>query len=127
MKNGKTLTSLITATLMGVSGCRESEPQSGYQLISGYPISVGVGEYEGYDGSFSAELDVDGKKILAYRSGKYMNQKFAEAAVLIQSEISDGDNEKVELLGYYATSTTFIIKSIKANGHQVNFYNLFQF
>lgn len=108
------LTSIALAGTIALSGCSNKDNQT----LNGLPISVGESFARKY-GTLATVIDINGKKVLGY-SRYSTTLKNAEAVALIQSEISDNDNEPVELTGKYVDDR-FEIKSIKANGYQVDF------
>ena len=113
----------IGALVLALSGCvnnQSGNQQSNnqYQTIRGAPISVAE-SYARMEGSLATVLDVEGKHVLAYTSNGNTRSN-AEATALIQSEISDGDEEPIELMGNY-DGNRFVIKRVNANGYQVNF------
>jgi len=125
MQVRKTLTSivLVGALALGGIGCSDNgqsnqQVNNQYQTIIGVPISVAE-SYARLKGSLATVLDVEGKYVLAYTS-KGNTRTNAEATALIQSEISDGDEEPIELMGRY-DGNRFIIKRVNANGYQVDF------
>ncbi len=117
--------------LLSLVGCGETikTPPNYYVMItkateiSGYPLSTGE-SYAKRDGSIATVLRLDdGTTVLAYKNviSNYGTKEIAQAQAIIESEINDGDNEKIELTGQYEDLTTFQIKSIRANGHEVIF------
>lgn len=126
MRFRKSLTSILLAAVGGLTGCTEQNEQNDMykpRTISGLPISV-AGYYARYSGAIAIVIEIEGKKILAYNETGRDTLQYAKANALIQSEISDGDNEKIELSGNYINNSEFLMKSVKANGHRVNFLEL---
>jgi hypothetical protein len=126
----KALTSIALGGALALGGCSgktENNSSIPYQTIKGIPISVGE-SCVNLSGNLATVIDIDGKKLLGYTNYRYSNIKNffsylkdnTEATVLIQSEISDGDNEPIELIGTYV-GNKFKIKTVKANGYQVDF------
>ncbi|HLC56084.1 MAG TPA: hypothetical protein VJJ23_02500 [Candidatus Nanoarchaeia archaeon] len=129
---GKALTLATALTTLPLVGCEQrtsviptDKPDfkvtSIYATISGIPLSVEQNP-RGYGtiGRIATILDINGNKIFAYNSGTGSN-KYLDATVIIQSEMNDGDNEKIELTGQYESPTTFKMKSVRANGLEVIF------
>lgn len=106
----------IGALVLSLIGCSNSDASQGiYQPLSGKPISVAENDL-----TLSTVIEVDSKKILAIGySG--ITGRVSEGVALIQSEISDGDNEQILLIGKYNNEGRFEIDSLKANGYQVDF------
>jgi len=125
----KTLCVLVAAATIGLVGCDQksaNEIQRDLEIkkeitISGKPISVAYTpstktEY----GTFAAVFEIDGKFLLAYRRETDRIIPYAEAAAVVQSEMNDGDNEPVNLIGHYQ-GNRFELSSIEANGYKIDF------
>ncbi|HLC56086.1 MAG TPA: hypothetical protein VJJ23_02510 [Candidatus Nanoarchaeia archaeon] len=114
--------------LLGLIGCGETiKTPPNYVMIpeateiSGYPLSTGESYAKSW-GSIATVLKLDDNTVLAYvDENNGIPFKVAQAQAIIESEINDGDNEKVELTGEYESPTTFKIKSVRANGLEVKF------
>ena len=86
--------------------------------LEGTPLNAKVavaGTFTGMAGDMSTVMRDDGKNIVAklYKEGDV--SYVVDAAALIQSEIDDGDNEKVMLEGHDNNDKFFVIKSVEAN------------
>ncbi|MBS3172004.1 hypothetical protein J4438_00265 [Candidatus Woesearchaeota archaeon] len=119
----KTLTGIVLVGTLALSGCednqKDNQPNNNpYQIIRGAPISVAE-NYDEWGSTLATVLDINGKHVLAYTSNGRTRSN-AEATALIQSEISDGDEELIELMGNYYENR-FVIKRVNANGYQVDF------
>ena len=132
MKN--TIKSLGLAGLVAMVGCsksglRNNDPEINIEqkdLTSILGTPLGIGESYSKDvGSFSVVIDIDGKKVIAYNkdsnfvTGK--TRKYAMAQALVQSEINDGDADKIELIGKYESDGSFYINSLRANNNRIDF------
>ena len=119
----------VLVLVMSMSGCIETEEKSIEEkypsVIIGKALSVAEGSGNS-SGVMAAVLEADSKYILA-RTEYQRHYKLAKAMALIQSEISDGDDEMVELRGHYSGQYEekgkgiFIIHYAKANGLEVEF------
>lgn len=109
--------------LIGCSAKPQNNNPPQYQTLSGKPISVAE-SYSHYYGSLSTVIEVEGTKVLAtvYSAGNEPNnlKNISEGVALIQSEISDGDNDLITLKGYFSEGR-FNVKSLNANGYQIDF------
>lgn len=124
----KSICALVVAVALGMAGCGNNaadkpkyQPISGqpvYETISGQPISLDHSDY-----GIAAVIDCNAKKILAYNGDSRTDNelKYVKAAALIESEISDGDKEAIELSGYYDDKGEFYFSRVKANGYQIDF------
>ncbi len=119
MRKQDLLASLLIAGSALLTGCQEEKP---LETIVGKPLSV-TGQKAGwYPGEIALVLEVEGKNVLAYHDG---TADYLSAAAIVQSEIDDGDNETVELVGRYENyenANRFRIKSLKANGIYLKFW-----
>jgi len=70
-------------------------------------------------GILACVVEREEKKILA-SAGNSFNLQRAKAAALLQSEINDGDNDLVTLVGNYE-GNVFKIKSVEADGYKIEF------
>jgi hypothetical protein len=102
----------IGALVLALGGCGIDADE--HQLISGQPVSV-----SGNGRVLSIALNVEGKPFLGYQfvNSDIINYVIAEA--LIESEISDQDEERIELYGRY-NEDVFEIEKIYANGYQID-------
>ena len=101
----------------GAVGCDNSSrvQPAEYETIRGRPLSVASASKE-YGADLTTIIDYVGKKIIDNLSSSHSN--IAKAQALIQSEINDGDDEDIEIMGRYNKfSEEFYISSLKANGH----------
>lgn len=109
---------------IGIPGCfTEEKPIQQYTTIKGKPLSVviAVTGGNGY-GILACIVEREEKKILAYASN-YHNFTIVptiQAGALLQSEINDGDDDLVTLVGEYEENM-FKIKSVEANGYKIKF------
>ena len=117
----KTLCALVAGTILGCSGGVSKGNEPKYETITGLPISVGEFYDHGYGSIATVIVGGEGKIILAEYVGGLNTKTAARAQALIQSEIADGDNEPIELRGFYETDGTFKMQSLKANGYNVEF------
>ena len=132
IKNNLGLWALVTALSLGLSGCKEEEKEKRYQRLSGRPLSA-VLEYKDHSGALVIVLErfEDSKKVLAYSEAPHegLLLPYTKAVALVQSEIVDGDNDVIDLVGEYegyvegegGISRKFKIKSVKANGYTTDF------
>lgn len=120
----RSICALVAAVAIGVAGCsNNTSTKPEYQIISGQPISVEQ-NYAHSAGTIATVIKGNDKPILAYRTINSIllrTEEYAKAAVLIQSEISDGDKENIELSGHYNDRGEFVMSRVKANGYQVDF------
>jgi len=86
--------------------------------IYGTPVSVAE-SYGQYGGTLAIVLKIDGKLVLAYATNGH-TVTYAKAAALVLAEISDENNEPVELTGRYINDE-FVMKSIKVRGYKIKF------
>ena len=117
-----TLAGIVLATSLAISGCSDSinnnskiKPIS----ISGKPISVQQSTSHSTD-HMATVLEVDGKYVLASTGNVYDSNNCVESATLIQSEIDDGDDEKISLKGNYIDKK-FYLNEVTANGYTIKF------
>lgn len=104
---------------IGITGCFDEEKPIQYTTVKGKPLAVSVVEgHYGY-GTIACVVEADNKKILA-SAGNYLSYLRARAAALIQSEINDGDNDLVTLIGE-SRGDLLYLKSIEANGYKIEF------
>lgn len=119
-----TLCALVGAAILGCyDGLHtvDAKVASENNVISGKPISIAY-DNGGYvtPGAFALVLEADGKYILASAGDPNSERNRVEAAALIESEINDKDEEKIQVQGTYQ-GARFEIKSITANGYQIDF------
>lgn len=117
----KTLCALVAGTILGCSGGASKGNEPKYETITGLPISVGEFYDHGYGSIATVIVGAEGKIILAEYGGRLNTKTAARAQALIQSEINDGDNDEIELYGYYQADGTFKMQSLEANGYKVEF------
>ena len=110
----------LIAILNGCNGDTNTSRTPRTLTLRGKPLSVSMA-YGRYWGSLATVLEVDGKEVLASVGSRSGPGELVRAAALIQSEISDGDNEKVELIGKYYREDKFSIYMVRANGHTIDF------
>ena len=117
----------IGALALALSGCENNQSDNQqsnnpYQTIRGIPISV-ANTSRNFSTDLVTVLDVDGRHVLAYAYASGGTIEYTMAVALIQSEISDGDEEPMELSGRYDgyNGNRFLIDKVNANGHQVKF------
>jgi hypothetical protein len=130
---GKTLCAIVASAALLV-GCghysdtlksaypeqiNQQDKVAAQNTLRGKPISVAY-DFGGYGNSaeIATVIDVSGQQVLAY--GRLSDKNSIEAAALIQSEMNDGDNEPIELVGKYE-GARFVIESLKANNYQIDF------
>lgn len=98
----------------------ETQQTQQFRKIEGLPLSAVLkSSYNGGDWVYAVVRDANGKNILAYAGGGGSGR----AAALIQSEISDGDKETIEIIGKpdYPDPNEFAIYRLKANGLTIDF------
>ena len=98
---------------------QETYPQ-GVVEVFGKPLSAA--ESPGYKrGSLALVLDIGGKKTLAIHDYwlEDKGMQYAEAVALVQSEINDGDDKNIKLVGSYDSNGKFLVKKLQANGYEV--------
>ena len=92
-------------------------------VIIGKPLSVAPDAGESFD-YIAVVLEVDAEDVLAITDVEH-DKELTAAIAIIQSEISDGDEEPIELRGYYSDygddKGRLIIQYVKANGLEVKF------
>ncbi len=122
MKLVKDLTSLLFVGFLGLSGCvednKEQVSKRNYIAVSGKPLSV-VGYAHENHSYLSVVVNFEGKNILGKAYPIWSEEAF-DALAIIQSEINDGDNDKIELRGNYS-GNSFNITSFSANGYDFYF------
>ncbi len=104
---------------IGITGCFNEEKPIQYITVKGKPLSVVIAESNHGYGVLACVIEAEEKKILAY-AHNYHNVLRAKAGALIQSEINDGDNDLVTLVGNYEDNI-LNIKSVEANGYKIEF------
>ncbi len=103
----------------GVYMCNKEEIPPTQKVISGIPLSVFADSYR-HGGSISAIVSVDRKPVIVH-TGKYPVEGYnSDVVALIQSEISDGDQEEIKLTGHFEQDR-FQFQSIQANGYTIHF------
>lgn len=128
----------LLSSIIVLSGCSEEniagkgdrnmtrelpEPRARAKNITifGRPISVSYNAGEG--AKIAVVLEANERKVLAHRYSVFTSSDDClDASALVQSEILDGDDEEIELTGRYDEQGRFIIESIKANGHKIDFF-----
>ena len=118
------LLAVVTASGYDSSVYADNNADNKEMEISGLPLSVKTavaGTSTGMAGYMSTVVRVDGDNIIAklYKEGDV--SYVVDAAALIQSEIDDGDKEKIRLEGYYNADQMFVIKSLEANNVKMYF------
>jgi len=105
---------------MALAGCGGDDvtDSSDRQTITGIPLSVVSDSYASLGGTLATVIDIEDKKVLGY-SNSGSTRALTLAVALIQSEISDGDNEQISLTGHYVEDR-FAIESVRANGYTVD-------
>lgn len=129
MRFRKTLATLLASTSLAFSGCDNSSTNSqpAYETISRKPLGVAVYSGQSY-ADISVVVENENKPMLCLAESGINTtnaRKFSGTEALIQSRINDG-NKQIELTGKYEESKkyggrVFIIKSVKANGYQIDF------
>lgn len=115
----QTICGIVAAAALACSGQPNQEPK--YETITGTPLSVA--QFSGRLGGYvSTVIQTEGKTILT-QSDYCLGVVCSNAEALIQSEITDGDDEPIELTGQYQADGTFKFSKVKANGMTIN--NLF--
>ena len=116
----------IGSLALALGGCGTDssyDDSAQYQTIRGLPISVAGGEYGGIY-TLAIVLDVEGRHVLARKYGvSHVTKSLlrnVSGVALVQSEISDGDEEPIELRGRY-DGDIFEIKGISANDYNIDF------
>jgi len=90
-------------------------------MIKGVPVGVGISR-----ACMAVVLDTkEHKKILGYTCTTEWD-KFAKAMALIQSEISDGDTELIELTGKYV-GDDFYYEDVKINDYKIKFRTIMNY
>lgn len=126
MEMKKTLAGLLVAgtTLVAgsalLSGCQEEKRD--YEAIWGKPLSAVTanGHFDMILEVHGTNTEVDGKDVLAYVTFGYAPD-CVKAATIVQSEIDDGDNDLMQIQGYYTGFKEFRIRYLAANGLSVEF------
>jgi len=128
----KTLQKIVggLAMIVMLSGCcsenSENIQNTKYETIKGQPLAVNSQIAYGHLRRFAAVINVNGKPVFAgadvhpTESTDLFGSRSIDAATLVESEINDGDNGKIELQGHY-NGNIFEVQSVKANGYTVNF------
>ncbi len=116
----QTLCSLVAAISLSCSDA-PPEQKATYQEINGLPLSVT--EVHSSQGGLYLVLDYGVGKVLAFASSQdsYPARVQAKALALLQSEITDTDQEKVQLLGHYQKDGLFQVAEMKVQGYEVSF------
>ncbi len=119
MKLIRDLTSFLFLGTLGLSGCVENNvSKEKYAVVSGKPLSVAGYAHENHS-YLSVVIDVEGKNLLGKAYPVWSGEAF-DAVAIIQSEINDGDDDKIELRGSYS-GDNFHITSFSANGYDFYF------
>ena len=123
----KTLCGLLTIAAIGAGCCNNTGSREHLNKIpeditlSGKPISVNYTPNSyGYNSAFVGVFEIDGKSLLTYNSLSRGIQA-QKAAVIVESERNDGDDELVKLTGHY-NGNEFELSSVEANGYKVDFW-----
>ena len=100
-------------------GCGQKTKEE-YQMIKGVPVSVGISR-----ACVAVVLETkEHKKMLGYTCTTEWD-KLAKAMALIQSEISDGDTEPIELTGRYV-GKDFYCNALKFDDYKIEFLHSFK-
>ena len=117
----------LLACLTSCNNQDKSSSSLNYESLSGKPLSLitarseDVGKYS--QPVFSLVIEIDGRKVLT--TARNSPSFVAEASALIKSEISDGDDDSITLIGNYITygeNRIFEIRKINVEGHTVDLY-----
>lgn len=124
------ISAIIATFLLAVvlSGCDESISVPEVKIVSleGNPLSAKA--VSGYSSTtyraLSIVIEVEGNILLCYSWDDASALAYASAAALVESEILDGDEEIVEVTGYYKDafgSKILYLQRVRANGYTIDF------
>ena len=111
---------MILGALAGCNGKNDSANKPLEETVKGEPISVQVSGGVHLDNALSVVIKTEkGKYLLCYSSCHCNVSDFTNAAVLIESEMKDGDNQPIEIIGY-KQGNMLKMNSIFVNGYKIN-------
>lgn len=91
--------------------------------IEGKPLSV-ASEYGNHDSWLSVIVSEKDKKLMAFGVYRIASDRILKAETAIQSEINDGDDERIKLRGVMGADGILKLDSIEANGYNITLINL---